>query len=135
MRSFPLLGRSRSGAALSLLSLLSLFVLALSPPAQAQGGYPGGAHGSYVWDDGTNHSPTYSGGQTVVDNGNGPGVPIPYSPRDTSDWTGRANGWGGQDPYDPNKTTHGVTCSGEITAHFTWKPDPSNPDEPPPASV
>lgn len=28
-----------------------------------------------------------------------------------------------------------MTCSGEITAHFTWKPDPSNPNEPPPASA
>lgn len=131
----------RSWAAPCLVSLLSLLVLALPCAAQYPGGgYPGGgsssvAHGTYVWDDGTNRSPTYSGGQVVVDNGSGPGGPIPYGPRNTSDWTGRSNGWGGQNPYDPNKKPLGVTCSGEITAHFTWKPDPSNPNEPPPASA
>jgi len=41
MRSFPLLCRSRSCVVLSVLSLLSLCVLAASQPAYAQG-YPGG---------------------------------------------------------------------------------------------
>lgn len=108
----PLLGRSRSWAAPCLVSLLSLLVLVLPCAAQYPGGgypgggypgggYPGAAHGTYVWDDGTNHSPTYSGGQIVVDNGSGPGGPIPYGPRNTSSWTGRSNGWGGQNPYVP----------------------------------
>lgn len=46
MRSFPLLCRSRSWAALCLVSLLSLLP-ALSPPAGAQG-YPGGGGGYTV---------------------------------------------------------------------------------------
>lgn len=134
MLSPALLCRPRSCVALSGLILLVALALFITPTAQAQGypggggGYPGGAHGSYVWSDNTGQSPTYSGGQCVISDAGGPGAPIPYGPRN-------ASGWGGGQSKPPNGSAVTEACSGAITATFTWKPDPSNPNEPPPASV
>ena len=41
--------------------------------------------------------------------------------------------WGGS--HDAFGSSPTVTCSGAITATFTWTPDPNNPNEPPPVSV
>ena len=101
-------------------------------PAQAQ--YPGSVHGTYVWSDATGKSPNYSGGQSVTDHGSGAEAPVPYGPRDASAWGGQANGWGGQTNGYPVRAV-GATCSGPITTTFTWKPNPGNPNEPPPSSV
>ena len=96
-----------------------------NPHAQAS------AHGTYVWSkpvsqsNPASQSPVYSGGQCVVNNGTS-STPYPY--------TGTTTWYGGNDAY-PNGKAVSVTCSGAITATFTWKPDPSNPNELPPTSV
>ena len=112
-------------------------MFACSPNAHAQSGYPGGgggypgAHGTYVWSkpasqsNTASQSPIYSGGKCVVNNGSGT-TTYPY--------TGTTTWGGGNDAY-PNGKAVSFTCSGPITATFTWKPDPSNPNEPPPDSV
>ena len=107
-------------------SFLSLLTALL--PCRAQSGHPGGAHGTYVWSGPTGQSPAYSGGQCVISDAGGPGTPIPYGPR-------AASAWGGGQSKPPNGSTVTETCSGAILATFTWKPDPSNPAEPPPLSV
>ena len=66
------------------------------------------------------YSLTYSGGSFTYDNGGSP-VPYRYSPDGS---------------YGPGGYPGSIAdCSGEITATFTWEPDPHLPSDPAPTAV
>ncbi len=124
MLSFPLLGRSRSWAVLSLLSLL---VVAISPSTQAQG-YPGGGSsggGSYYIDEGSYVGPVYTGGTVTTS------TTSDYSLNSAGTYGGQYYAGGGTDTNGNNPSSGSVTCSGEIKTAYTWQ----NANMPPPQCV
>ena len=125
MHPFPRLLGSR---AFALLSFLSLLMLASCTTAHAQG-YPGGGSG-YPGGGGTtaggHYTVAYSGGQCVVHKADGTTTTTPYGP------SYLPPGWGTGFGFAASAT---VTCSGAITATFTWQPDAATPNAPPPLSV
>ena len=143
MRSFPLLWRSRSWAVVCLFSLLSLSVLALAPSAGAQGypgsgggsGYPGsGGGGSYP---GSYGGPDYSGstGQITFTASPGPNPPPRnYSFYNDGTYGGEYYATGSIDSNGANISSGTATCSGPITAKFTWN-NAGNPNNTPPPCV
>ncbi len=89
--------------------------------------------GTYVWtySDPVTHvvtySPTYSGGVAAVNNG------TTITSKNYAYTPPTYGGYAGSDSQSSRAQT--VTCSGQITATFTWKPDPAMPSDLPPASV
>ena len=106
--SFALLCRSRSFVVPGLVSLLSLFALALSLPVWAQG-YPG----SYV-------SSGCTGGKVTLTSSSSPN---PYYIAYANDNDGYGGGYyasGSSDSHGGNITSGTATCSGAISETYTW---------------
>ena len=115
MLLFPLLGRSRSWAVVCLFSLLSLSVLALAPPAGAQG-----SQSSYG-------GPTYSGGTVVLTHAGLLTTTTDYSNNNDGSYGGGYYCGAGSGPSGTPDSAS-VYCSGAITATFKWNNggDPNN---------
>ena len=91
--------------------------------------------GTYTWvkkdaaGNITSQSPTYSGGTIVTDSGSGPSLPTTYS------GAGPYGGTGETPAPNPAGSATSATCSGQITATFTWQPDPALASDPAPTAV